>query len=96
MARSTNESPSGSRVSVNLPKGLRTRIEEAAALRGVSIGVFLAEAASREADAVIEKERVIQLTREDAELIVSLIENPPAPNANLRKAVRKHKRLTRG
>ncbi|MCC7420865.1 MAG: DUF1778 domain-containing protein [Planctomycetaceae bacterium] len=96
MARTINESQSKSRISVSIPKGVMARLEEAAALRGVSVAVFLAEAASREADAVIEKERVIQLSREDAELIASLNENPPPPNANLRKAARKHKRLIRG
>ena len=39
--------------------------------------------------------QVIQLTREDAELIRHLLDNPPEPNASLRKAAEAHQRLIR-
>ena len=38
---------------------------------------------------------LIQLTREDAELIMHLLDNPPEPNASLRKAAEAHQRLIR-
>jgi uncharacterized protein (DUF1778 family) len=73
--------------------GLRARIEEAAAWRGVSVASFLVEAAAREAEHVIEKERLFQLTRDDAELVLSLLDAPPSPNAAMSKAVRAHHKL---
>ena len=39
--------------------------------------------------------QVIPLTREDAELIMHLLDNPPEPNDALRKAVEAHERLIR-
>ncbi len=38
---------------------------------------------------------LIQLTREDAEQIMHLLDNPPEPNASLRKAAEAHQRLIR-
>jgi len=72
------------------------RIEEAAAWRGVSVSSFVAEAAAKEAEQVIEQERLLPLSRQDAELVASLLDNPPAPNAAMRKAVQAHQRLIRG
>ncbi len=39
--------------------------------------------------------QIIQLTRADAELIMNLLDNPPEPNASLRKAAEAHERLIR-
>ena len=69
---------------------------EAAAWRGVPVSSFVIEAAAKAADDVIERERLIQLTRADAEQILNLLDNPPEPNAALRKAVEAHQRLIRG
>jgi uncharacterized protein (DUF1778 family) len=54
------------------------------------------EAAAKEAAHVIEKERLFQLAREDAKLVVSLLDASPAPNAAMRKAVRARQKLIRG
>jgi uncharacterized protein (DUF1778 family) len=53
-------------------------------------------AAAKEAEQVSEKERLLQLSRQDAELLASLLDNPPAPNAAMQKAVQTHQRLIRG
>ena len=39
--------------------------------------------------------QIIQLTSEDAELIMHLLDNPPEPNASLRKAAEANQRLIR-
>ena len=39
--------------------------------------------------------QLIQLTREDVEQIMHLLDNPPEPNASLRKAAEAHQRLIR-
>ena len=39
--------------------------------------------------------QLIQLTREDVEQIMQLLDNPPEPNASLRKAAEANKRLIR-
>ena len=61
-----------------------------------AVGEFLISAAVREAEQVIERERLIRLSREDANLVVSLMTNPPKPGPALQKAAATHRRLTRG
>ena len=39
--------------------------------------------------------QIIQLTREEVEQIMHLLDNPPEPNASLRKAAEAHQRLIR-
>ena len=95
-SRTINRKKDVQRVSAEVPAQVRAKIEEAAACRGVPIDNFVIEAAIQEAERVIEKERLIQLTRDDAELVCSLLDNPPPPNAALRRAVQDHKRLIRG
>lgn len=62
----------------------------------MSLAAFVADAAAKEAEQVIERERLIQLSRDDAEHVAALLENPPAPNDALRKAAELHTRLIGG
>jgi len=83
-------------LSTEMTAPVRAKVEEAAAWRGVPVASFVIEAAAKAADEVIEHERLIQLTRADAEQIMNLLDNPPEPNAALRKAAESHQRLIRG
>jgi len=83
-------------ITARIPRQACARIEGAAAWRGVSVSGFVAEAAAKEAEQVIEKERLLQLSRQDAERLAPLLDNPPAPNAAMRKAVQAHHRLLGG
>jgi len=89
----TTEASSGSG---EIPDHLRARIEEAATWKGMSVSNFIADVVVREANRVIEKERLIRLSHDDAELILSLLDNPPRPNAELQQAAGLHKRLLDG
>jgi uncharacterized protein (DUF1778 family) len=95
MKRTTNRR-SQQGITARIPRQACARIEEAAAWRGVSVSSFVAEAAAKEAEQVIEKERQVQLSRQDAELLVSLLDNPPDPNSAMGKAVKAYQRLIRG
>lgn len=83
-------------ISADIPDHLRAKIEEAATWKGMSVSSFIADAAAKEAEQIIEKERLIQLSREDADMILSLLDNPPQPNAAFQEAAKLHKRLTDG
>ena len=83
-------------LSAEMTSPVRAKVEEAAAWRGVPVSSFVIEAAVKAADEVIERERLIQLTRADAEQILNLLDNPPEPNASLLKAAEAHQRLIRG
>ena len=47
---------------------------------------FILRTVLREAQSVIEEHERVKLTQRDSRLVMELLENPPAPNAKLRKA----------
>jgi uncharacterized protein (DUF1778 family) len=59
----------------------------AAALRNTDLTDFVLQQALREAKAVIEEAERIVLSERDSLAVLSVLENPPAPNAKLRKAI---------
>ena len=82
------------RISSRVPKPVRKTLEEAAALSGATLNQFIVQAALKEAHAVLERERerIIRLSRRDAQAFFRALENPPSPNARLKKAVATYKR----
>jgi uncharacterized protein (DUF1778 family) len=81
------------RISARVPKLVRETLEEAAAFSGAALNQFVVQAALKEAHAVLERERIIRLSRWDAGVFFKALEKPPAPNARLKKAVAAYKRL---
>jgi uncharacterized protein (DUF1778 family) len=80
------------RISSRVPKPVRKTLEEAAALSGATLNQFVVQAALKEAHAVLERERIIRLSRRDAQAFFRALEKPPSPNARLKKAVAAYKR----
>lgn len=95
-ARAAMKNTKSKKFSATVPHHVHERLQEAAACRGMTLNEFLVDAALREAEQVIERERQIRLSQEDTKLIFALMANPPAPNAAMKKAVQTHKRLIRG
>jgi uncharacterized protein (DUF1778 family) len=79
------------RVTARISMSVQEILQRAAELSGATLNQFMVQAALKEAKKVIEDERVIVLSESDANQVFSLIENPPAPNANLKAAMNKHK-----
>lgn len=59
----------------------------AAALRHTDLTDFVLQPALREAKAVIAEAERIVLSERDSVTVLRMLENPPAPNAKLRKAI---------
>ena len=57
---------------------------------------FIVSAVTEKAGNVLARERSIKLSEEDTKLILSLLENPPAPNEALIEAARLHREMIRG
>ena len=78
-----------SRVALRIRSADKAILMRAAAQANTDITGFILRAALREAHAVIENSERVKLTRrENSSLVLELLENPPVPNANLRKAAR--------
>ena len=77
----------------NKRMNLRVRPEQkamlmrAAALRNTDLTDFVMQNALREAKTVIEEAERTVLSERDSLLVLSLLENPPAPNAKLGAAI---------
>ena len=65
----------------------KAMLMRAAALRNTDLTDFVLQNALREARTVIEEAERTVLSERDSLLVLSLLENPPAPNAKLRAAI---------
>jgi uncharacterized protein (DUF1778 family) len=79
-----NDNP---RMNLRLRPEQKATLVRAAALRHTDLTEFVLQPALREAKAVIEESERIVLSERDSLLVLSLLENPPAPNAKLRAAI---------
>lgn len=75
------------RVSARVPAQVQETLELAAAMVGATVNQFIVQTALREAERIIEQERVIRLSARDAEMFIQALENPPPPNAKLKSAL---------
>jgi uncharacterized protein (DUF1778 family) len=50
---------------------------------GSTVNQFIVQTALREAERIIEQERVIRLSVEDAKAMLTVFDNPPMPNQKL-------------
>jgi uncharacterized protein (DUF1778 family) len=79
------------RITARVPASIQETLQKAAQLSGATLNQFMIQAALKEAKKVIEDERVISLSENDADTVFSLIENPPLANEKLKAALKKHK-----
>jgi len=71
------------RITARVPVQVQETLEMAASMVGATVNQFVVQTALREAERIIEQERVIRLSIQDALTFVSVLDNPPAPNAKL-------------
>jgi uncharacterized protein (DUF1778 family) len=82
------------RITARVPQNVQDTLQRAADLVGSPLNQFIVQAALREAQRVIDRERVIELSGHDAAVLLKLLERPAAPNARLAKALRDYKNRT--
>ena len=75
-----------SRIELRVDSGAKAKLARAAALEHVDLTAFILRAALPAADHVIENAERITLSERDSLRVLDLLENPPAPNAKLRRA----------
>jgi len=80
-----------SRITARVSDNVRDTLEQAAELVGATVNQFVVQTAYAEAQRVIERESIIRLSQKDAQKILSLLDNPPKPNKQLKEAVKAYK-----
>lgn len=62
---------------------VKQTIEEAAAILGIDVAEFVANEAYRSAEAVLSRQEITRLSKDDRTQILSLLTNPPTPTTAL-------------
>lgn len=78
------------RITARVPMAVQETLEMAASLTGATLNQFVVQAALREAERIIEHERVIRLATRDTEAFLAALDNPLPPNAALKAALESH------
>lgn len=81
------------RVAARMPEEILDRINEAAGLLGSTLNQFLVSAALDKANAVLERERIINLNFASAKIVLDSLANPPEPNQALKQAMQRRRTL---
>lgn len=84
------------RIDARIPKHVKTALEEAAHIQGVSQTDFMVSVISDAANAIIRENNIIQLSVQDQKAIVASLqdENPSVARfAKLRRAIRRSRKM---
>ena len=74
------------RIELRIDAAAKAKLARAAALEHVDLTAFILRAALPAAETVIEDAERITLSGRDSLMVLDLLENPPPPNAKLRRA----------
>ncbi len=75
------------RITARVPLTVQETLEMAASLTGATLNQFVVQSALREAERIIEQERVIRLSARDAEAFLAALDQPLPPNDKLKAAL---------
>ena len=78
------------RLEARLPASVYALLKRAAELKGRSITDFVVSAAQDAAQRAIEDDGIMRLSAEDQRRFAEALIRPPAPNAALKRAMRRH------
>ncbi|MBP7063295.1 DUF1778 domain-containing protein [Ferrovibrio sp.] len=82
------------RLQVRLDAEAKHMLQRAASYRHKTVSQFVLATALEEAEKVIRENEVVTLSGPDWKIFYDALTNPPEPNAALRKAFAKYKKLT--
>lgn len=77
-------------ITANVPLQIQETLETAAGMIGTTVSQFIIQIALREAERIIESERVIRLSAEDSKAFLDALDNPPVPNDKLMTVLQNH------
>ncbi len=91
--KSPGKSARTERLEARVSGALKREIQQAARLNGQSITDFVLASVSKAAREAIREHRVLELSAEDSRIFAEKLLNPPAPNAKLKAAFQRHRKL---
>ncbi len=88
-------SVSQSKITIRQPESLKSKIARAAALRGMTVTSFINGTLEIAADRTLRRINSREATDRDSAALLAMLRKPAAPNAALRKAVRRLREMER-
>ena len=85
--------PDRSRITARIPARVQQTLETAASMVGATVNQFIVQTALREAERIIEQDRVIHLSAQDSQRFLAALDNPPPLNSKLKAALSNHDAL---
>lgn len=85
------QTPKSERLVARAKPEVQELIQRAADYSGATVSQFLIESAMDKARVIIEQTETLRLSKDSADALFKALDNPPKPNAKLRKAARRHK-----
>ena len=79
-------SENSDRVTNRIPQTVTLKLQEAADLTGATLNQFMVQASLEKAEKILEREKTIHFSMQDAAMIINLLDNPAKPNAALLRA----------
>ena len=74
------------RITARVTEQVKNTLSVAANIMGATLNQFLIQAALEKAENIIEKDKIIYLSKEDIQLFFYALDNPPKPNEKLKNA----------
>ena len=81
------------RITARVPLQVQETLATAASMIGATVNQFVVQTALREAERIIEQERIIRLSEQDAKNFLKALERPLQPNQKLKAALKNHAKL---
>jgi len=78
------------RLEARVPLALKEIFQQAAQLEGVTLTDFIIMSVHQAAKQTIERHQTLALTREQSDVFLNALANPPIPNAALEAAFKRH------
>ena len=87
----TTLSTARGRITARVSAEVQNTLEIAASMTGATLNQFIVQTALREAERIIEQERVIRLSQRDTEAFLLALDAPPPPNEALMAALQDYR-----
>jgi uncharacterized protein (DUF1778 family) len=81
------------RLEARVSSDMKALCQKAATIQGRSLTDFVVNSAVEAATRIVRENEFVELSRRDRMAFVEALLDPPAPNARLRKAMRRHNRM---
>ncbi|MBY0240084.1 MAG: DUF1778 domain-containing protein [Burkholderiaceae bacterium] len=79
------------RITARVSSAVVEKLQEAADLSGATLNQFLVQAALEKAQGVIDRERTIPFSADDAAMFIHMLDHPAPPNAALARAFERYR-----